>query len=74
MAHFEGKRCWGKQDLFFPIVETEVAVAEAKAICRECPARYACLNFALSTHQPAGVWGGASTEDRKRLRRSRGAA
>ncbi|MGH9224375.1 MAG: WhiB family transcriptional regulator [Acidimicrobiales bacterium] len=59
-------------DLFFPIGSTGVAVEElraAKALCATCPVREQCLAFALATNQEAGVWGGASEDERRRLRR-----
>jgi|SRR5215813_10829152 len=61
-------------DLFFPIAPSGPAVrqiAQAKAICARCPVRGECLQFALTTHQVHGVWGGTSEEER-RLLRSRG--
>ena len=33
--------------------------AEAKAICARCPARDACLAYALDAGEAYGVWGGA---------------
>ncbi len=30
----------------------------AKALCRDCPARLACLSGALERREPWGVWGG----------------
>jgi WhiB family transcriptional regulator, redox-sensing transcriptional regulator len=30
----------------------------AKSLCRECPARLACLAGALERREPWGVWGG----------------
>ncbi|MCE2532295.1 MAG: WhiB family transcriptional regulator [Acidimicrobiia bacterium] len=58
--------------LFFPIGTTGPAVEQiqsAKAVCGQCPAREACLDFALSTRQDSGVWGGMTEDERHRLRR-----
>ncbi len=58
--------------LFFPVGSTGMAreqIQAAKAVCRCCPVRQACLDFALQTNQEAGIWGGTSEEDRRRLRR-----
>ena len=47
--------------LFFPVGFTGAAaqqIAEAKAVCRGCPVRLACLQFALVSNQECGVWGG----------------
>ena len=59
--------------LFFPVGSTGPAVdqiAAAKAVCGHCPVRADCLDFALVTNQESGVWGGATEEERRRLRRS----
>lgn len=61
-------------DLFFPIGSTGPAVdqiASAKAVCQQCPAMKACLEFALATNQECGVWGGASEDERRAMRRAR---
>jgi WhiB family redox-sensing transcriptional regulator len=60
-------------ELFFPVGSTGPAVdqiAAAKAVCGYCPVRADCLDFALVTNQESGVWGGATEEERRRLRRS----
>jgi WhiB family redox-sensing transcriptional regulator len=59
-------------DLFFPVGTTGQAVDQieaAKSVCAECPAQRECLEFALSTNQESGVWGGASEEERRKLRK-----
>lgn len=61
-------------DLFFPGGTTGEALLRteaAKEICRSCPCRGDCLSFALHTNQEFGVWGGASEEERRQLRRTR---
>jgi WhiB family transcriptional regulator, redox-sensing transcriptional regulator len=58
-------------ELFFPVGTTGPAgdqIAEAKAVCRPCPVRGACLAWALDTGQDAGVWGGLSEDERRALR------
>jgi WhiB family redox-sensing transcriptional regulator len=60
-------------DLFFPIAPSGPAlrqVAQAKAICARCPVCRECLQFALTTHQVHGVWGGTSEEERQLLQSS----
>jgi WhiB family redox-sensing transcriptional regulator len=60
-------------DLFFPIGSTGSAIEQidaAKRVCRQCPAQAACLEFALATNQEAGVWGGSSEEERRKLRKA----
>lgn len=59
-------------DLFFPIGEAGPALLqaeEAKAVCRRCPVMEQCLNWALTTGQEHGVWGGTSEADRRSARR-----
>jgi len=41
--------------------------ARAKAICRACPVRQPCLDYALSIRERHGVWGGTSESERLRL-------
>ena len=60
--------------LFFPIGSSGRAlnqIAAAKAVCIECSVKDLCLEFALKTNQDNGVWGGASEEERRQLRRAR---
>ena len=60
--------------LFFPIGTTGMAIEQiqnAKDVCDRCNAKAACLEFALSTNQDTGVWGGTSEEERRVIRRAR---
>jgi WhiB family redox-sensing transcriptional regulator len=60
--------------LFFPVGTTGPAVSQieaAKIVCRACPVREPCLEFALATNQDSGVWGAASEEERRLLRQQR---
>ena len=60
-------------DLFFPVGTTGLALEQidaAKHVCQECPAQPQCLEFALATNQEAGVWGGTSEEERRKLRKA----
>lgn len=45
------------------------ASREAKAICKECPIKQPCLEYALA-HGEDGVWGGTTEKERRRLRRA----
>ncbi len=59
-------------DLFFPVGTTGPAIEQienAKAVCRECESRQPCLEYALTTNQDSGIWGGTSEEERRKLRR-----
>lgn len=60
-------------EIFFPIGTTGPALAQieaAKAICVTCSVMQACLEWALETGQDSGVWGAATEEERRALRRS----
>jgi WhiB family transcriptional regulator, redox-sensing transcriptional regulator len=48
--------CRDDPELFF--AELPEDVERAKAICRACPARLACLAGAMKRGEPCGVWGG----------------
>jgi len=59
-------------ELFFPVGNTGPAIAQiedAKRVCRRCVVRDQCLQWALDTGQDHGVWGGASEEERRTIRR-----
>jgi WhiB family redox-sensing transcriptional regulator len=61
-------------ELFFPIGTTGPAatqVEQAKVVCRRCTVVEDCLTWALETAQESGVWGGASEDERRALRRRR---
>jgi WhiB family transcriptional regulator, redox-sensing transcriptional regulator len=60
-------------ELFFPIGTTGVALDQieaAKRVCGQCPVTAECLEFALATNQEAGVWGGLTEEERRRVRKN----
>ncbi|MET9701012.1 WhiB family transcriptional regulator [Streptomyces sp. NPDC006529] len=42
----------------------------AKRVCAVCPVRSACLEHALRTHEPFGVWGGLTEDERRELRQA----
>lgn len=61
-------------ELFFPIGAHGPAmhqIAQAKQICGGCQVRVECLEYALASGQDSGVWGGASEEERRMMRRMR---
>ena len=64
-------------ELFFPVGTTGTALVQierAKQVCDECTVRIDCLDFALTTNQDSGIWGGLSEEERRAIRRQRAAA
>lgn len=66
--------CRGEDpELFFPVGVSGPALlqtAQAKAVCHGCPVKTLCLEWALRTGQDAGVWGGASEGERRKLKRA----
>lgn len=62
-------------DLFFPIGTSGPALVQAeqaKAVCRRCPVREPCLEYALDSGQTLGVWGGTNETERRALQRRAG--
>ena len=62
---FDEAACHGKSPEIFD-GETLSNVLAAKQICSECPIQALCLEWATQT-QDAGVWGGLTTQERKKL-------
>jgi WhiB family redox-sensing transcriptional regulator len=59
-------------ELFFPdgdIRSVQAQVSTAKLICGGCPVSATCLSWALTSGQQAGIWGGLTEGERKRLQR-----
>jgi WhiB family redox-sensing transcriptional regulator len=46
----------------------------AKEVCRGCPVRTECLEYALGNSERFGIWGGLSERERRALRQFRRAA
>lgn len=64
--------CRGPQlAVFFPPAQFERKAERAereqraKAICATCPVREECLEFALSSREPHGIWGGMNENERR---------
>ena len=55
--------------VFFPVSDT--FAGEARAVCAACPVAGQCLEYAISTRQSDGVWGGLTAVERHRLVRRR---
>jgi len=52
----------------FHFPEKGGSAREAKLLCRGCEVRERCLEYALE-HSEAGIWGGMSERERRRLKR-----
>jgi WhiB family transcriptional regulator, redox-sensing transcriptional regulator len=55
--------------IFYP--DDEDDAVEAKAVCDGCSVRVACLEHALMHREKAGVWGGCTERERRRIIRQR---
>ena len=65
-------RCRGRDDLFFhPHGERAPTRSDresaAKQVCATCPVRRECLDHALVSGEPYGVWGGMTETERETL-------
>ena len=49
--------------------EVGASSRQAIAICRACPVREQCLQYALDNQEAWGLWGGLLPHQRRRLRR-----
>ncbi len=47
--------------------DKEARESQAKGICRRCPVRGACLDYALRIREPHGIWGGLNEVERRTL-------
>ncbi|MEU8122477.1 WhiB family transcriptional regulator [Spirillospora sp. NPDC049024] len=64
-------------ELFFPVAEENVyatQIAAIRRLCAACPARSRCLEWALTTGEPHGIWAGTTPAERRRLRAARRAS
>lgn len=55
------------QELFFP--EQGDRPDPARRVCRQCPVRQRCLEFALARPELVGVWGATNEHERRQMRR-----
>lgn len=53
-------------EAFYPVVGGSTRAA--KQVCRGCPVRAECLEYALEHDERFGVWGGLSVPERRRLK------
>ena len=55
-------------EIFYPARGEDVKLA--KSICRACPVREECLDYAIRVNEKNGIWGGRSERERRRIRRN----
>jgi WhiB family redox-sensing transcriptional regulator len=59
-------------ELFFPIAQGSAAdgqTSSALRVCAGCPVRQQCLDFAMTSGEAHGIWGGTTPDERIRARR-----
>jgi WhiB family redox-sensing transcriptional regulator len=59
-------------ELFFPIAQGSAAdgqTTSALRVCAGCAVRQQCLDFAMTTCEAHGIWGGTTPDERTRARR-----
>ena len=72
LAWMDGALCaQADPERWFPDLGQPAGIA--RRVCRQCPVRAECLDYALETNQEFGVWGGTSERERRRLKRQRAA-
>jgi WhiB family redox-sensing transcriptional regulator len=62
-------------ELFFPVGQSGPAKfqeRQAKEVCARCPVQQSCLRDALDAGDLSGVWGGATEDERRAIRRRTG--
>lgn len=60
-------RCVGVPSIMYPTKGK--SARRAVNICDGCPARNACLEYAIVHNEEVGVWGGTTERERRAIRR-----
>ena len=72
--HFPEAECakLDDKDFFFPDSQVEWAerLPRLTTLCKQCPHKAECLEFAIESSQEDGFWGGTTPDQRKYLRKS----
>jgi WhiB family redox-sensing transcriptional regulator len=55
--------------IFYPDDDDDAEAA--RGVCGQCHVQNTCLEYALNAREKAGVWGGATERDRRRIIRQR---
>ncbi len=72
----EAGACWRLDPAIFFVESERGAVraerlAQAKAVCRECPVLQSCREHGLNAQEPYGIWGGLTPQERQATLRFR---
>jgi WhiB family transcriptional regulator, redox-sensing transcriptional regulator len=63
----------GDPELYFPVGHSNAdlkQIDKAKTVCKRCPVSAACLDWAISTGQDHGIWGGKTEIERRADKRN----
>ena len=63
--------CKKRTNLMHPELDDLIQIERAKKVCAKCPVRNTCLEYALETRQPIGIWGGKTEHERRNIKTSR---
>jgi WhiB family redox-sensing transcriptional regulator len=74
MSEMGGAPCENAPDMFFidekdPLGREKMRIS--KALCSDCPIKMKCLAYALEAGEVHGIWGGLTTNERRKLTRNR---
>ncbi|MFV2179521.1 WhiB family transcriptional regulator [Actinomadura sp. LOL_016] len=61
-------------ELFFPVGGEAVyrtRIEAVREVCAACPAERPCLEWALTSGEPHGIWAGTTPDERRRIRATR---
>jgi WhiB family redox-sensing transcriptional regulator len=57
-------------NLWFPRAGESIRLIRlAQSICSACPVQPECLDYAVSSIEPFGIWGGLTERQRRQLRK-----
>lgn len=71
MPSFSGAACYDNSidpESYFPVNTLTGDNRAAKKVCKTCPVRSECLEYALENFISFGIWGGLTGPERVRLR------
>jgi WhiB family redox-sensing transcriptional regulator len=72
LPYFEGRAACAEVggDSWYP-EKGDKNLLEVRRVCNRCEIQAQCLQWALETDEPHGIWGGLSKKQRSRLQRKR---
>lgn len=66
-AWYDRAACRGiGPERFYP--EESETLRAGRQVCKKCPVRAECLDYALTAEEGHGMWGGVAARDRRAIR------